>query len=156
MINGAPARGGRGTGSHGTLLECDLLTALRRLYLKKTLGPPVTVVSGLPRSGTSMMMKMLDQAGLELVTDRLRQADEDNPKGYFEYEPVKQLARSADRTWLDDARGKGVKIISTLLRELPAHYNYKVVFMRRDLSEILASQAKMLARREWRSVACCR
>ena len=112
------------------------------------LGQPIVVVSGLPRSGTSMAMKMLQAGGLPLVTDGQRQADEDNPKGYLEYEPVKNLARDPDKSWLAAARGQGVKIISTLLRELPADYNYRVVFMRRDLREILASQAKMLERRQ--------
>ncbi|MFQ5349197.1 MAG: sulfotransferase family protein [Thermoanaerobaculia bacterium] len=121
--------------------------SLRDLYRRLRYGEPIVVVSGLPRSGTSMAMKMLQAGGLPLVTDGERKADEDNPKGYFEYEPVMNLARDPDKSWLAGARGKGVKIISTLLRELPAGYNYRVVFMRRDLSEILASQAKMLQRR---------
>ena len=125
-----------------------MLLDLRNAYRRLRFGEPIIVVSGLPRSGTSMAMKMLEAGGLPLITDGLRRADEDNPKGYYEYEPVKDLARSTDKSWLAEARGKGVKIISTLLRELPADYNYKVVFMRRDLSEILASQAKMLERRD--------
>ncbi len=121
--------------------------SLRDTYRRLRYGEAIVVVSGLPRSGTSMAMKMLQAGGLPLVTDGQRRADEDNPKGYFEYEPVKNLARDPDKSWLAAARGKGVKIISTLLRELPPNYNYRVVFMRRDLSEILASQAKMLERR---------
>ena len=121
--------------------------SLRHIYRRLRFGEPIVVVSGLPRSGTSMAMKMLQAGGLPLVTDGQRRADEDNPKGYFEYEPVKNLARDPDKSWLAAARGKGVKIISTLLRELPADHNYRVVFMRRDLGEILASQAKMLERR---------
>ena len=121
--------------------------SLRDTYRRLRYGQPIIVVSGLPRSGTSMAMKMLEAGGLPLVTDGERRADEDNPKGYYEYEPVMNLARDPDKSWLAGARGKGVKIISTLLRELPASYNYQVVFMRRDLGEILASQAKMLARR---------
>ena len=121
--------------------------SLRDTYRRLRYGRPIVVVSGLPRSGTSMAMKMLQAGGLPLVTDGQRAADEDNPKGYFEYEPVMNLARDPDKSWLAGARGKGVKIISTLLRELPPDYNYRVVFMRRDLEEILASQAKMLARR---------
>ncbi len=120
---------------------------LRYGYRRLRYGRPIVVVSGLPRSGTSMAMKMLEAGGLPLVTDGLRRADEDNPKGYFEYEPVKDLAQTADKSWLAGARGKGVKIISYLLKELPPDYNYRVVFMRRDLREILASQAKMLERR---------
>ena len=121
--------------------------SLRDTYRRLRYGRPIVVVSGLPRSGTSMAMKMLQAGGLPLVTDGERRADEDNPKGYFEFEPVMNLARDTDKSWLADTRGKGIKVISTLLRELPPDYNYKVVFMRRDLSEILASQAKMLERR---------
>lgn len=116
---------------------------LRRLRY----GEPIVVVSGLPRSGTSMTMKMLEAGGLSLVTDGLRTADEDNPKGYYEYEPVKNLAETQDKSWLREARGKVIKIISYLLKELPETNNYQVVFMRRDVEEILASQAKMLERR---------
>ena len=121
--------------------------SIRDTFRRLRYGKPIVVVSGLPRSGTSMAMKMLQAGGLPLVTDGQRQADEDNPKGYFEYEPVMNLTSDSDKSWLDEARGKGVKIISTLLRELPADHNYRVVFMRRDLSEILASQTKMLERR---------
>ena len=105
----------------------------------------VTIVSGLPRSGTSMMMKMLAAGGLEPLTDNLRTADEDNPKGYFEFERVKQIEQ--DKAWLDDARGRAVKLISALLKHLPPSYNYKVLFMRRSMPEILASQRQMLVRR---------
>ena len=110
-------------------------------------GPPIVVVSGLPRSGTSMAMKMLDAGGLAVVTDNVRAADEDNPKGYYEDERVKDLARSSERAWLRDARGKSIKIISFLLKDLPADNNYRVLFMERDLSEVLASQQKMLTHR---------
>ena len=105
----------------------------------------VTIVSGLPRSGTSMMMKMLQAGGLEPLTDSIRAADEDNPKGYFEFERVKQIEN--DKTWLLDARGRVVKLISALLKHLPPSYNYKVIFMRRAMPEILASQRQMLIRR---------
>ena len=106
------------------------------------------VVSGLPRSGTSMAMQMLAATGVTAVTDGVRQVGEDNPKGYFEDERVKDLHKDGeDRGWLKDARGKVVKIISFLLKDLPETNNYKVIFMRRDLSEVLASQQKMLDRR---------
>jgi len=105
----------------------------------------ITIVSGLPRSGTSMMMKMLTAGGLELLTDNIRAADEDNPKGYFEFERVKQIEN--DKAWLEDARGRVVKLISALLKHLPTAYNYKVIFMRRAMPEILASQRQMLIRR---------
>ena len=117
---------------------------LRRLRY----GKPIVVVSGLPRSGTSMAMKMLEAAGIEIVSDGVRTADEDNPKGYFELERVKDLAQEHDWSWLAGARSKAIKIISYLLKELPPTHNYKVIFMRRDLSEVLASQAKMLERRD--------
>lgn len=121
---------------------------LRRFYRRLRYGEPIVVVSGLPRSGTSMLMKMLDAGGLPLVTDGLRTADEDNPKGYFEVERVKKLAEESDRGWLADARGKAIKVISYLLRSLPPRLNYRVVFVRRDLEEVLASQKKMLERRD--------
>ena len=105
----------------------------------------ITIVSGLPRSGTSLMMSMLDAGGMPLLVDHQRQADEDNPKGYFEYEKVKKL--KADRSWLPAAQGKAIKVISALLSELPPEYRYKIIFMRRDMHEILASQRKMLVRR---------
>lgn len=107
--------------------------------------PPVIVVSGLPRSGTSMMMRMLAAGGMALLTDEIRTADEDNPKGYFEFERVKKI--ETDQGWLEDARGKAVKIISFLLLKAPANYRYKVIFMKRAIGEVLASQQQMLIRR---------
>ncbi len=124
-----------------------MFAPLRRAYLRKKLGPPIVIVSGLPRSGTSMMMKMLTAAGLEIVTDNVRTADEDNPKGYFEYERVKELDKGTDKGWLREHRGKVLKIISFLLRDLPDECFYRVIFMRRDLEEVIASQNKMLDRR---------
>jgi hypothetical protein len=121
--------------------------ALRRLYRRLRYGEPIVVVSGLPRSGTSMMMKMLEAGGLEVVSDGIRRADVDNPKGYYELERVKNLANEADRSWLAEARGKGIKVISFLLRSLPSDLNYRVIFVHRDIAEVLASQKKMLARR---------
>lgn len=107
----------------------------------------VVVVSGLPRSGTSLMMSMLAAGGLPLVTDQIRTADEDNPQGYYEFERVKRLAKG-DIGWLVQAQGKAVKVISALLSHLPAHYHYQVLFMQRPMPEILASQRAMLARRQ--------
>jgi hypothetical protein len=106
----------------------------------------ITIVSGLPRSGTSMMMKVLEAGGMQIFTDNLRLADEDNPKGYYELEQVKAL-KDGDDAWLKDAPGKVVKVISSLLEYLPANYKYKTVFMRREIAEILASQKQMLIRR---------
>lgn len=110
-------------------------------------GAPITIVSGLPRSGTSMMMRMLEAGGLPPLTDHLRTADSDNPQGYYEFERVKQLDRG-DSAWLATAEGKAVKVISALLRHLPATYNYKVIFVERHMSEVLASQRQMLVRRQ--------
>ena len=118
------------------------------LWRRLRYGRDIIVVSGLPRSGTSMAMKMLAAGGLPLITDGLRTADEDNPRGYFEDERVKDLARMRDKSWVAEAKGKAIKVISHLLRELPEQNNYKVLFIRRDLDEVLASQAKMLDRRE--------
>lgn len=121
---------------------------MKRLYRRIRYGEPVIVVSGLPRSGTSMAMQMLASGGVSVVTDGVREAGEDNPKGYFEDERVKDLHKEdEDGRWLHDARGKAVKIISFLLKDLPETNNYKVIFMRRDLPEVLASQQKMLDRR---------
>jgi hypothetical protein len=124
-----------------------LLGPLRNYFLKRKYGPSIIVVSGLPRSGTSMMMKMLSSGGLEMATDNIRTADEDNPKGYFELERVKELDKGVDGSWLGEYRGKVVKIISFLLRDLPEEFHYKIIFMRRDFEEIIASQNKMLVRR---------
>lgn len=105
----------------------------------------ITVVSGLPRSGTSMMMRMLAAGGMEICTDNIRKANEDNPNGYFELEKIKHL--DADSTWLDREKGKAVKAVSALLPMLPKDIFYYVIFMRRKMTEILASQKKMLERR---------
>jgi hypothetical protein len=114
---------------------------------KKRKAPAViTIVSGLPRSGTSMMMKVLEAGGLEIFTDNQRTADEDNPKGYYELEDVKAL-KDGKSDWMQDAPGKAVKVISSLLEYLPSNYKYKIVFMRREIAEILASQKQMLIRR---------
>jgi hypothetical protein len=121
---------------------------LLRLYRRARYGKPIVVVSGLPRSGTSMMMQMLEAGGLEILTDRIRSADESNPQGYYELERVKDLDKGGDPSWLEDARGKTVKIIAFLLRYLPENLNYRIIFMQRDLEEIVASQAKMLVQRQ--------
>jgi hypothetical protein len=107
---------------------------------------PIIVVSGLPRSGTSMMMKILAEGGLSAVADQSRTADEDNPNGYFELDLVKRMSEG-NIEWLADARGKVVKVISGLLEHLPQEYSYKVIFMEREINEILVSQRKMLAHR---------
>lgn len=106
----------------------------------------IIVVSGLPRSGTSMVMSMLEAGGLPLLKDGIRKADDDNPKGYFEFERVKKL-REGDVAWLPEAHGKVVKVISYLLFSLPENYAYRVLFVRRKLPEIIASQREMLIRR---------
>jgi hypothetical protein len=106
----------------------------------------IVVVSGLPRSGTSMMMKMLEAGGIPPLTDEIREADRDNPRGYYEFERVKQMDKG-DLAWLPKARGKAVKVIAALLKHLPAEYQYQVIFMQRDLVETLRSQQKMLDRR---------
>jgi len=107
---------------------------------------PAIIVSGLPRSGTSMMMAMLDAGGVPLLTDNIRMADDDNPRGYYELEVVKKL-KDGDFGWLKGAHGKTVKVISALLLELPIENEYRVLFMRRAMPEILASQRKMLINR---------
>src|SRR6478736_4419274 len=106
----------------------------------------VTVVSGLPRSGTSMMMQMLAAGGLPILTDNVRAPDESNPRGYLEYEAVKRLR--TDHSWLQQARGHAVKIIHLLLRELPidGRFQYRVLFVERPIAEIIESQQIMVGR----------
>jgi hypothetical protein len=105
----------------------------------------IIVVSGLPRSGTSMMMKMLEAGGQPIMTDNLREADTNNPNGYYEFERVKELP-NGDSGWLPEAGGKVVKIVTGLIMELPSEYKYKVIFMQRAMKEVLSSQKKMLGR----------
>jgi hypothetical protein len=93
------------------------------------------------------MMKMLEAGGLQVFTDNLRTADEQNPKGYFEFERVKDLHNETDKSWVRGARGKALKVVSSLLGSLPEDNNYQVVFMERNLQEVIASQNKMLVAR---------
>ncbi len=104
----------------------------------------IVIVSGLPRSGTSLMCQMLDNGGIEVLTDSIRTPDTDNPRGYYELEKVKKI--KSDASWLPEARGKAFKMVSQLLLDLPATEHYRVIFLKRDLEEILDSQEKMLAR----------
>jgi hypothetical protein len=108
------------------------------------MDPAIIIVSGLPRSGTSLMMQMLDNGGVPVVTDNLRAADADNPRGYYEFERVKKIKQ--DASWLPATRGKAVKMVSQLLYDMPAGEKYHIIFMERDLDEVLASQEKMLLR----------
>ena len=105
----------------------------------------ITVVSGLPRSGTSLMMQMLDAGGLPVLSDGERKADTDNPKGYLEWERIKQLPK--DPSLIAEAEGKVVKVISQLMLSLPPGHEYRIVFMQRPLPEVLKSQDEMLRRR---------
>src|SRR5277367_4222601 len=105
----------------------------------------ITIVSGLPRSGTSLMMQMLTAGGLSAVSDGERQADTDNPKGYLEWERIKQLPK--DPKLIAEAEGKVVKVISQLILSLPEGHEYRIVFMQRPLPEVMKSQDEMLRRR---------
>ena len=105
----------------------------------------IIIVSGLPRSGTSMMMKMLEAAKIPVLTDEIREADVDNLKGYYEDERAKTLHK--DNSWIDEAEGKVVKVISYQLPHLPSGHEYRVIFMQRKIMEVLASQRKMMERR---------
>lgn len=104
----------------------------------------ITVVSGLPRSGTSLVMQMLAAGGMPVLTDGRRVPDDDNPRGYFEFEPVKRTA--SDSSWITAAKGKAVKAIYQLLRSLPPEHSYRVILLRRDIREVVASQHAMLRR----------
>ena len=105
----------------------------------------ITIVSGLPRSGTSLMMQMLDAGGLPVLSDGERKADTDNPKGYLEWERIKQLPKNP--SLIAEAEGKVVKVISELILSLPMDHEYRIVFMQRPLPEVLKSQDEMLRRR---------
>jgi hypothetical protein len=105
----------------------------------------ITIVSGLPRSGTSLMMQMLVAGGMSALSDGERRADTDNPRGYLEWERIKQLP--TDPGCIAEAQGKVVKVISRLLLALPAGHEYRIIFMQRPLPEVLASQDQMLLRR---------
>jgi LPS sulfotransferase NodH len=107
----------------------------------------VTVVSGAPRSGTSLMMRMLEAGGIPALTDGERPPDAHNPHGYFEYSPVKRLALGDAAFWIEAARGHAVKIIYRLLTYLPPRTSYRIIFMERDLAEVFASQRDMLLAR---------
>lgn len=117
-----------------------------QLFEKRGQHPFIPIVSGLPRSGTSLMMSMLAAGGLEVLTDQLRTPDDDNPVGYFELEDVKKLIKG-EHSWLASSNGKAIKVISTLLPYLPDGYHYRIIFMRRTMAEVLASQRKMLINR---------
>ena len=105
----------------------------------------ITIVSGLPRSGTSLMMQMLAAGGMTQLTDFERKPDVDNPRGYCEWEPAKKLPKEPEL--IAEAEGKVVKVISQLLLAVPQGHEYKVIFMERPLPEVLASQDEMLRRR---------
>ena len=117
-------------------------------FLTKLFGKrqsPVIIVSGLPRSGTSMMMRMLEKGGLSLLVDGIRTPNDDNPKGYYEFERVKDLPE--DIEWIDDAHGKVVKVLAELIKHLPDTHKYRIIFIQRSLDEVIASQRRMLIRR---------
>lgn len=105
----------------------------------------ITIVSGLPRSGTSLMMQMLVAGGMQALSDGERKADSDNPRGYLEWERIKQLP--GDPACVAEAEGKVVKVISRLVLSLPAGHEYRIIFMQRPLPEVLASQDQMMRRR---------
>ena len=135
----------------GTALTSDRIPEIRALQeiAQKPYDSTSTVliVSGLPRSGTSMMMQMLKAGGVELLTDGTRDSDDDNPRGYFEHECVKKIR--GESAWIVNARGRAIKIVAQLLPYLPAvpDLSYRVIFMDRDLDEVLMSQKVMLERR---------
>ena len=107
--------------------------------------PFVTVVSGLPRSGTSLLMQMLRAGGMPVLADAARPPDPDNPRGYLEYEPVRRIERDAG--FVAGAVGRAIKIVVPLVRHLPATHAYRVLLVERHIDEVIASQEAMLARR---------
>ena len=121
---------------------------IKRLFKRIKYGHPIIIVSGLPRSGTSMVMKMLEAGGMKIASDGIRTPDDDNPKGYYELERVKTLDKEMDKSWLRELRGGAVKIVSYFLRYLPDSNYYRVIFIDRNLEEVVASQNKMLVNRQ--------
>ena len=117
---------------------------LRDKAVNKYRENQIVLVSGLPRSGTSVMMQMLDKGGVSVLQDGKREADVNNPKGYYEYEPVMRLHR--DNKWMGDAQNKVVKVVAPLLKHIDPKYRYKIIFMKRDLHEVVKSQQKMIGR----------
>ena len=117
----------------------------KKIFLSEKKVDDIVIVSGLPRCGTSMMMQMLEAGGILPMTDHIRKADEDNPKGYYEFEKVKKIKE--DASWLESCYGKAFKMVSALLYYLPNDKRYKVIFMKREMAEMLASQNKMLQRK---------
>ena len=113
-------------------------------FMDENIKGEIIVVSGLPRSGTSMMMQMLQNGGVQILSDEIRTADDSNPKGYLEFEKVKRL--HVDQSWMDEAQGKGVKIIAQLLSYLPEKFTYKIIMMEREMSEVITSQQIMLGK----------
>jgi hypothetical protein len=105
----------------------------------------IAVVSGLPRSGTSLVMQMLAAGGIAPLCDGVRAPDADNPRGYFEYAPAKATRR--DASWVAGAGGRAVKLAHALVAALPAGPEYRILLLRRNLAEVLASQRAWLARR---------
>ena len=129
------------------ILREDLKQEAEAQELEKELPDPsrrIVVVSGLPRSGTSMMMQMLERGGVEPLTDEVRAADASNPHGYYEFEKVKNLAN--DASFMPLAEGKAIKVIAQLLPYLPARHTYKVIWMEREISEVIMSQQIMLGK----------
>lgn len=105
---------------------------------------PIIVVSGLPRSGTSLMMRLLEAAAVPVLQDAARPPDESNPRGYYELSAVR--ATATDARWVARAPGHAVKVIHRLLAALPRDRVYRVIVMRRPMREVVASQDRMLAR----------
>ena len=135
-------------------VEIKRVPTIRRKPASKTVKPiseidpekSIVVVTGVPRSGTSLMMQMLDAGGMKTFTDSVRIADEDNPKGYLEYEKTKSL--QTDNTWLHEGEGHAIKVVCQLIEFLPAEIDYKIIFMHRDLDEVIQSQHQMLDRND--------
>ncbi|HKR06237.1 MAG TPA: alkaline phosphatase family protein [Bacteroidia bacterium] len=130
--------------AHDSVAENSSKSETHKKFLDEHKDEVIYIVSGLPRSGTSMMMQLLDAGGMNILADEKRKADKHNMHGYFEFEPVKSIAR--DASWLEQARGKAVKIIAQNLLQLPSRYQYKIIFMTRNLDEIIHSQQVMLGK----------
>lgn len=107
------------------------------------------LVSGLPRSGTALMMEMLSAGGWPIMVDRERAPDSDSPEGHYEWEGIKQLRQRPEV--IREAEGKVLRVVSTLLPLLPNRHRYRVLFMQRPIEQVVDSQFRMIARRKGRS-----
>jgi len=124
----------------------DQQRPLRRAEDQERSGKTFVLISGLPRSGTSLLMQMLAAGGMQIMSDGQREADPDNPRGYYEWEAIKQIHKQPQLLDEEGLERKAIKAVSPLLTKMPRQHDYKVIFMTRPIEEVVASQARMIQR----------